>query len=66
MPNSQNPGFPRTRRRNPFDGQGCYAPNSSTPPWGWFPSILVSIAIIAAFCGAIFYGSALIARAAGA
>jgi len=32
MPHSQNPGLPLTRRRNPFDGQGCYAPNSSKIP----------------------------------
>lgn len=51
----QNPGFPRTRRRNPFDGQGCYAPNSSTPPWGWPLTLLIAIAV----CGLLFFGPTL-------
>ncbi|CUI53565.1 Uncharacterised protein [Alcaligenes faecalis] len=62
MPNSQNPGFPRTRRRNPFDGQGCYAPNSSTPPWGWPLTLIIAIAV----CGLLFFGPTLAARAIGA
>lgn len=62
MPHSQNPGFPRTRRRNPFDGQGCYAPNSSAPPWGWPLTLLIAIAV----CGLLFFGPTLAARAIGA
>lgn len=50
MPHSQNPGFPRTRRRNPFDGQGCYAPNSSKiPVKAWVGAALVVFIFIGLF-----------------
>lgn len=62
MLRSQNPGFPRTRKPNPYDGQGCYAPNSSTPPWGWFLTLLIAIAV----CGLLFFGPTLAARTIGA
>ncbi len=50
MPHSQNPGFPRTRRRNPFDGQGCYAPNNSKIPLkAWLGAALVVFIFIGLF-----------------
>lgn len=58
----QNPGFPRTRRRNPYDGVGGWAPDSSSPPWGWTLTLLIAIAV----CGLLFFGPALAARAIGA
>lgn len=61
-----NPGFPRTRRPNPYDGVGGWAPNSSRPPWGWLPSIAVSAAILAAVGSVLLYGPALMARIVGA
>lgn len=46
----KNPGFPRTRRRNPFDGQGCYAPNSSKIPLkAWVGAALVVFIFIGLF-----------------
>ncbi len=62
MPHSQNPGFPRTRRRNPYDGVGGWATNSSRPPWGWPITIILALAA----CGLLFYGPAWAARAFGA
>ncbi len=61
-----NPGFPRTRRRNPYDGVGGWASDSSTPPWGWIPSIAVSAALLAAFGSVLIYGPALMALVVGA
>lgn len=66
MPHSQNPGFPRTRRRNRFDGQGCYAPNSSTPPWGWFPTFAIAIPAVIAAGGLFAFGPALLTYLVGA
>nr|WP_321329072.1 hypothetical protein [Alcaligenes faecalis] len=46
----QNPGFPRTRRRNQFDGRGCYAPNSSKIPLkAWIGAALVVFIFIGLF-----------------
>lgn len=50
MPHRQNPGFPRTRRRNQFDGRGCYAPNSSKiPVKAWVGAVLVVFIFIGVF-----------------
>ncbi|MBW4789166.1 hypothetical protein JQS35_11200 [Alcaligenes faecalis subsp. faecalis] len=46
----QNPGFPRTRRRNQFDGRGCYAPNSSKIPLkAWVGAAIVVFIFIGLF-----------------
>mgnify|MGYP001175441299 CR=1 FL=1 len=77
MPHSQNPGFPLTRKRTVIaallfrlwrvfqewltaDRPG-YAPDSSTPPWGWPLTLLIAIAV----CGLLFFGPTLAARAIG-
>lgn len=50
MPHSQNPGFPRTRRRNPYDGVGGWAANSSRiPRKAWLGFVLVLTIFIGIF-----------------
>ena len=66
MSHSQNPGFPRTRRRNPYDGVGGWAPDSSSPPWGWFPTLAITLSVIAAVGSVLIYGPALVALVVGA
>lgn len=34
---------------------GGWAPNSETPPWGWFPTILIGAAVAALFIGGVSY-----------
>lgn len=58
MPHSRNPAFPRTRRKNPYDGVGGWAPNSSRPPWGWPITLIIALALL----GVLFYGPMLAAR----
>lgn len=62
MPHSRNPAFPRTRRKNPYDGVGGWAPNSSRPPWGWPITLAIAIALL----GVLFYGPTWAARLIGA
>lgn len=45
-----NPGFPRTRRRNPYDGVGGWAPGSSRiPRKAWIGVLLVLTIFIGIF-----------------
>lgn len=43
----------RTPRISKYDGQGAWAKDSSTPPWGWPRTIAATLALIAV-CGFIF------------
>lgn len=62
----QNPGFPRTRRRNPYDGVGGWAAGSSRPPWGWPITLAITIPGVTTVVGLIAYGPALLTRLVGA
>lgn len=82
MPHSQNPGFPLTRKRTVIaallfrlwwvfqewltaDRPG-YAPDSSTPPWGWFPTFAIAIPVVIALGGLFAFGPALLTYLVGA
>ncbi|MCI2809353.1 hypothetical protein [Eoetvoesiella caeni] len=44
----------KTPRVSKYDGQGHWAPNSSTPPGGWLP-VIAGTAVVMVIAGAVMY-----------
>ncbi|TAL89256.1 MAG: hypothetical protein EPN62_08635 [Candidimonas sp.] len=46
-----------TQRVSKYDGMGGFAPNSGTPPGGWLPAILSSLAVVGLFAAMFYIGA---------